>query len=130
VSDKKDKPCPACGVLIAECGCREWDCAFHAHLGKDCPSERGVTYRAKIAAKVAARGAAREVAYGDAISVALGDDLLALIDARVLEWQVSKKMPLLSRGDIIRIALWAQLRHPNRPLPDVPGTGASPKEEP
>ena len=125
------KPCPHCGVSIVPCPppCEEDGCAFHSHLGKDCPSENGIAYRAKIAAKVAARGAAREVTYGDAISVALGDDLLALIDARVLEWQVSKKMPLLSRGDIIRIALWAQLRKPNRPLPDPTCAETPPKED-
>lgn len=53
----KSKPCPDCGLMIDPCGdpvgyknwiCGEWDCAYHAHLRKDCPSEAGIRYRKKV----------------------------------------------------------------------------------
>lgn len=52
-----NKPCPHCQVMVEACPmpCGEWDCAYHAHLGSDCPSEKGIEYRMQIKVSVARR---------------------------------------------------------------------------
>lgn len=45
------KPCPECGVEVVayEWPCGIWDCAYHSHLGRDCPSKHGQKYRYRLA---------------------------------------------------------------------------------
>lgn len=43
-----DKKCPGCDTTIPLCSCGVWDCGFYAHLGSDCPSERGAAYRTQL----------------------------------------------------------------------------------
>lgn len=42
------EPCPECGKIIETCKCGEWDCAFYAHLRKECQSERGIEYAKQV----------------------------------------------------------------------------------
>ena len=59
-----EKKCPECGITVEPCDapipelgdwqvCGDWGCALAAHLLKDCPSERGQAYRARVAARKA-----------------------------------------------------------------------------
>ncbi len=47
------RPCPECQAPVTTCEepCGIWDCAYHAHLGSDCPSAKGQAYRARNVAR-------------------------------------------------------------------------------
>jgi hypothetical protein len=52
------KICPYCGVPVEACPepCGDWECAHHAHLGKDCASVAGEKYRKRQGKWAALKG--------------------------------------------------------------------------
>lgn len=52
-----ERKCPECDITIPMCSCGVWDCGFYSHLGSDCPTERGASYRRQLEFSVSFRDA-------------------------------------------------------------------------